>query len=156
MIHVASHHFIPYPAYRVPPVCPYCGRRSELIDSIAVYHQSFGPVWCCIRCEALVGCHKNSKDFAPLGRLANPSLRRLKMQAHELLDPWWRDTPGGQGRAQRRKAVYLLLAQELDIHPSQCHVAEMDDTMCERAIAIMASSRWRVLAAGITHSANEA
>jgi len=155
MITVYPHQVIPYPIHRVPPKCPYCARRSELVDSVAVYGRSYGPIWLCAHCEALVGCHKNSPDFAPLGRLADAGLRKLKTEVHALLDPYWRETKGGS-QAFRRKAIYRLLGDELGIKPCRCHVGDMDDAMCERVLDLLHSARWRVLAAGaITHTANE-
>jgi hypothetical protein len=157
VIHPHPRHLITPPADRVPPLCPYCRRRSELMDSAAVYGEgrSYGPMWVCARCEAWVGCHKNSSDYAPLGRLANGPLRKLKMRVHDLLDPWWRDQTVGT-TFFRRKAMYALLAEEMRIPKRECHVADFDDAKCEHAIFILESTRWRLLAAGaITHATNE-
>lgn len=127
------------------------------MDSEAVYGEGrrYGPMWVCARCEAWVGVHKNSSDFAPLGRLANAPLRRLKMRVHAVLDTWWRDTVGAT-TSRRRKAVYRLLAEEMAIPYAECHVADFDDARCEAALDVLHSTRWRILAAGvITHTANE-
>lgn len=156
MITIEPRYHLMAPPSRIPPACPYCWRRADLVDSMAVYKtRSFGPIWICVRCEAWVGCHRNSKDYAPLGRLADGTLRRLKMEVHAFLDPWWRDLPGG-ARAKKRKTIYALLGAELGLEAEACHVGEMDDALCERAIDLLSSTRWRVLAAGsITHSTNE-
>lgn len=158
MIHVHPRHLLNAPPDRVPPVCPYCRRRAELMKSEAVYGagHSYGGMWVCVKCEAWVGCHKNSSDYAPLGRLANASLRRLKMRVHAELDPWWRDKPGDGPRNHRRKAVYRMLAEEMQIPPRECHVADMDEARCQHAMDVLCSDRWRILAAGvITHPINE-
>lgn len=156
MIQLMPHHYLRAPASRVPPICPYCLKRSTLVTSRAVYGgRDYGPVWCCAECEAWVGVHRDSKDFAPLGRLANASLRKLKMKAHALLDPCWRNRPG-HDKGRLRKAIYKLLADELGIDGKACHVGEFDDDLCERAIRILSSPRWGVLQATLATTTNEA
>lgn len=119
--------------------CPYCGRPAELVNGAAIY----GPgrftdlfFWLCRDCAAWVGCHKNSRRAAPMGRLANAELRRWKSNAHAVFDPLWRTGP------LSRADAYRNLAKALDIHPaSQCHIGWMDVEQCKSVVRICL--KWR-------------
>lgn len=119
--------------------CPYCGRPAELVNGAAIY----GPgrftdlfFWLCRDCAAWVGCHKNSRRAAPMGRLANAELRRWKSNAHAAFDPLWRTGPLSRADAYRK------LAKALDIHPaSQCHIGWMDVEQCKSVVRICL--KWR-------------
>ncbi len=50
-------------------ICPYCGNRTEYVDSSVIYGRSYGMIYLCWDCMAYVGVHKGT-DRA-LGRLAN-------------------------------------------------------------------------------------
>lgn len=126
------------------------------MSSRAVYGgRDYGPVWCCWKCQAWVGVHRDSATYAPLGRLANASLRRLKQQAHALLDPCWRERPGF-AKGKLRKTVYKMLADELGIAKTACHIGEFDEFQCRDAIKILSSPRWGMLMASIPTCTNEA
>lgn len=145
-----TYHVMVAPASRTPPRCPYCGNRAVLMSSRAVYFgRDYGPIWCCWPCQAWVGTHKDSTTYAPLGRLANGPLRKLKMKVHGLFDPCWkRFGPKGKGKVRQR--AYKLLAEAMGIPAPECHVAEFDEERCQKAITVLKSERWRVLAATLT------
>lgn len=63
--------------------------------------------WKCPECGNFVGTHKNSKDNAPLGIIANQELKNARKHIHELLDPIWKE--GGI----KRKDLYNLLSNKL-------------------------------------------
>lgn len=112
-------------------VCPYCKADAELINSAEIYGRSYGMMWICRPCDAYVGCHKNSKNNMPLGRLANAELREAKKAAHVAFDTLWK----GQGFGARR-AAYAWLARTLSIHPQKCHIGMMDVDMCDKVIEV--------------------
>lgn len=122
------------------PICPYCGRASEVTTGAIIYHGrpdlAAKKIFACFPCGAWVGCHENSGK--PLGRLADAALRRAKMQAHQALDPLWHGT-------KRRAAVYRWLAGELGIDPRDCHIGMFDIETCQRVIDIC--TRWQEEAA---------
>lgn len=75
-------------------VCAYCDRQAKLVTGVALYphrsdlsHMWF---WQCSPCDAWVGTHRDSKEHAPLGRLANAELRFWKRRAHAAFDPIWK------------------------------------------------------------------
>lgn len=110
-------------------ICPYDDTVAELVDSAVIYGRSYGMAWLCRKCGAYVGTHKNSRDHAPLGRLANAELRTWKQRAHAAFDPLWRS-----GLLTRREA-YAWASQALSIPPEETHIGMFDVEQCKRLIA---------------------
>lgn len=109
--------------------CPYCGNPAQLVDSAIVYRgRSYGLIWDCRPCDAYVGVHKNSKDHAPLGRLANAELRTWKRRAHDAFDPLWRN-----GYFTRKEA-YAYMRDILHLTSEQAHIGKFDVGQCKRLI----------------------
>ena len=109
--------------------CPYCGRDSSLQT-----HPSgsrFGKIWKCDPCQAWTGVHKGSRDFAPLGRLANAELRKLKMATHAAFDPIWRD-----GHMSRSAAYKLLCRRMGQPKTRSFHIGFLDADQCRKVIEI--------------------
>lgn len=110
--------------------CPYCGEPAQLLTGKQIYphrrdlHDK--PIYCCSACDAYVGCHPGTN--CPLGRLANPGLRRLKMEAHAAFDPFWK-----RGRMTRKDA-YGWLATKLGISARECHIGMFDEEQCRRVV----------------------
>lgn len=114
--------------------CPYCGNPAVLVDSKEIYFvRSYGMAWICSPCGAWVGCHKNSPNHAPLGRLANAELRKAKQAAHVLFDPLF--APGGP--FLRRKDAYAWLALVMGIPKRQAHIGYFDVDQCKRLVEIL-------------------
>lgn len=113
------------------PACPYCGSPSRLADSQLVYGgRSYGPIYICQRwpdCDSYVGCHPGTNH--PLGRLANPQLRKSKRAAHAAFDPLWRG-----GLMVSRQEAYLWLSHKLGIPASKCHIGMFDVEQCEAVV----------------------
>jgi hypothetical protein len=128
-------------------LCPYCGERAECVDSSRVYGRSFGSmIWLCDPCDAYVGCHKNSPTHAPLGTLAQASLRKLRKEVHNLLDPIWKlGLQAGEKDARRR--TYTWLATQLGLPAKRCHVAEFDLPTCVIATGVLKGVTWEVVKA---------
>lgn len=114
--------------------CDYCQKTAQLITGKDLYPHRFElyhlKFWACLPCLAWVGCHENSKNNAPLGRLANAELRKLKMAAHEMFDPLWRN------RGMRRKEAYQFLAKKLGIPFNDCHIGMFNEEMCKKVIEV--------------------
>lgn len=113
--------------------CPYCGGPAELVDSARVYNgRSFGMIWDCRPCDAYVGVHRNSKNFAPKGRLANKELRAWKVKAHAAFDPLWQG-PGGMSR----RDAYAHMQKIMGMTKNQAHIGKFDVGECQRLVALL-------------------
>ena len=86
-----------------------------------------------------MGCHKNSKDHRPLGRLATSELRKLKIEAHALFDPLWQAAMQHRGwsKTQARAAAYSWLAKKMDLSRSVCHIGMFDESTVRKAIEVL-------------------
>lgn len=122
----------------VKVTCDYCGKPAKLIDSALLYGMSYGMVWSCDPCGAYVGCHKNSKNHIPLGRLANPELRMWKRKAHAYFDPLWQRKMEMQGCAKNvaRQAGYKWLSKMLNIPAEKCHIGMFDVETCRKVVEV--------------------
>lgn len=115
--------------------CNYCGKSAVLTTGQIIYpHREdlkFLKFWQCVSCDAYVGCHKNSKDYKPLGILANRELRQLRIKAHGLFDLSWRS-----GKITRDKA-YQRLSQSMGIKKKDCHIGHFNIDQCEMALNVL-------------------
>ena len=115
-------------------VCPYCNASAELVNSREIYgtrDKNYGAFWLCRHCDAYVGTHKNSKNYAPLGRLADKELRRWKQVAHNALDPLWQS-----GRMTRHEA-YAYMSRLMGIPREQAHIGHFDTEQCKTLISLL-------------------
>ena len=123
------------------PSCPYCGNKSDGVNGLAVYpdRPDLHNKWFyrCHPCDAYVGCHPNTKN--PLGRLANAELRKYKSMAHRAFDPIWKT------KAMKRSDAYKVLAAEMRIQPSECHIGMLDIAQCKQVIAICLNGKLQTL-----------
>lgn len=111
--------------------CPYCGAKTEYIDSKAFYAKSYGMVYACLPCNAWVGVHKGT-DKA-LGRLANEELREWKKAAHASFDPLWKKlVQHGIQKNIARKACYTWLSNALNIPFGNTHIGMFDVKECKK------------------------
>jgi hypothetical protein len=111
-----------------------------LLPDTEVYARSYGGmVWVCQPCKAWVGCHKNSKNHIPLGRLATANLRKLKIEAHALFDPLWPAAMKHRRwtQAHARAKAYSWLAQKMEIPRSECHIGMFDEDRVLLAIEVL-------------------
>jgi hypothetical protein len=112
------------------PKCPYCGAKANLVEGSAIYgpgyQYSAGLYWICRPCEAYVGCHKGTKD--PMGSMAKPELRRMRMKAHAAFDVIWKT------KRMKRKDAYAMLAHDLGIPFHSCHIAYFDEEQCRKTV----------------------
>lgn len=126
--------------------CDYCKRMARLTTGAEIYpHRADlkdAKFWKCDPCNAHVGCHRPHPKFNPdgtnpLGRLANPALRRLRWKAHAAFDPLWK-SPNGMARAN----AYRWLAQKMGVpEKGQVHIGYMDEEGCRKVLEIMAEHK---------------
>lgn len=119
------------------PMCPYCRMSAILKPDSAVYRRSYGGmVWLCVPCEAWVGCHRNSKRHAPLGRLAKAPLRVLKVRAHAEFDALWQAAMRLRGwtKTEARLRAYTWLAGEMGLQVVHTHIGFFDEAQTQRVI----------------------
>lgn len=115
----------------IPKRCQYCGEPAECVSGSAVYphlpklHKKW--FWVCKPCDARVGCHPGTMQ--PLGKLAGPALRSLRMNAHNAFDRLWKSGEMSRGSA------YRWLQKVLDLPPAAAHIGEFDESECKRLIA---------------------
>ena len=120
-------------------ICDYCHRNAQLVTGATIYphrpdlfHRWF---WHCEPCDAWVGTHRTSAERAPMGRLANAELRKIRQRVHAQFDPMWQS-----GRMTRSEA-YQWLAGAMRISTDNCHVGMFNVEQCQTALAILADRR---------------
>ena len=111
-------------------LCPYCGRKPELINSREIYGIECGLVWICKPCQAYVGVHKGTEK--PLGRLAKKNLRDAKKEAHKWFDQLWQ----GKGASFTRKEAYQASSERLKIDKDYTHIGMFNIQTCRRVVEI--------------------
>lgn len=124
--------------------CDYCGKPATLAADTEVYRRSYGGhVWLCRPCGAWVGCHKNSKRFVPLGRLANTELRAAKIAAHAAFDPLWKAVAERDqiNPFHARNRGYAWLSGRMGIGREECHIGKFDAVQCGRVVELCRSLR---------------
>jgi len=109
--------------------CPYCKKRAEYVDSIAVYHKSYGMIYLCWPCKAWVGVHKHTDK--PLGRIADRKLRLWKRRAHEVFDLLWKT--GGMGRTK----AYSYMRKIMSMNKSEAHIGKFDVDQCKKLVGLL-------------------
>lgn len=117
--------------------CPYCGLPAELVDATQIYRKALGKLWLCQPCQAWVGVHRDSKSNRPKGTPAKSRLRKLRIEAHAVFDPFWQDLwEQGLSKKKARRQIYAKLAEALEISIDECHIGMFDEDRCKQAIRI--------------------
>ena len=111
--------------------CPYCGSPAILKDASYVYghHSSGGKVYVCSHypaCDSYVGVHQGTS--LPKGSLANSTLRKKRIQAHQIFDQLWR-----KGIFSREEA-YRWIGDKFCLQTRQAHIGNFSDYMCDQLI----------------------
>jgi len=124
-----------------PPMCPYCGSPSRLAEGRVIGRRD--PIWLCgayPACDSYVGCHPGSTR--PLGSLANPQLREMRVTVHRRIDSLWRKS----GDQIKRGQIYDLVAAVMRRRSFHAGVAREEDIQAFEAAwpRIEATARqWR-------------
>lgn len=127
--------------------CPYCNQLADLINSSEIFEgRDYGMLWACKPCDAYVGCHKNSKNSAPLGTLANAELRALRVRVHDVFDPLWKHSSANDAiNKLSRHEAYRQLALVLRVHEKKAHISMMNEGQCRFFLEYMRKPRRGVL-----------
>src|ERR1035437_9162470 len=103
--------------------CPYCGSPACLTNrGLAFGSGSCGLVWICTKfpdCDAYVGCHPGTTK--PLGSLANPLLRQLRIVAHAAFNSWYKRF------GLPRREAYNDLAARMGLLEHEAHIAKFGE-----------------------------
>ncbi len=114
-------------------ICPFCGGPAECVGGLVIYPRRHDLAqkhfWRCEPCDAYVGCHGTSTKA--LGTLADSMTRTMRLRVHEKFDPLWKDA---RNKVGNRNAAYRMLAEELQIKQSHCHIAMFNIEQCQRAL----------------------
>lgn len=119
--------------------CPYCGASAICRPASTVYgaktidRKSY--LYVCSRwpdCDAYVSAHK--KDRKPMGTMANHSLRRKRILAHQALKRLQKE------RHMNKWAVYVWLQAKMGLDESQTHIGMFSEQMCDQVISLCHSS----------------
>lgn len=114
--------------------CPYCNKKTKLVDSSVIYGKSYGLVYLCTKCKAYVGVHKGTTK--PLGTPASKNLRALRRQVHSYLDELWLHSPKSK-KSKERKNTYAWLSKQLNIPIEKTHVGMFNESQCIEAIELL-------------------
>ncbi len=111
--------------------CPYCGSLAILRDASYVYGSNAfdGKVYVCSHypaCDSYVGVHQGTS--LPKGSLANRTLRKKRIQAHQIFDQLWR-----KGIFSRHEA-YRWIGDKFCLQTRQAHIGNFSDYMCDQLI----------------------
>lgn len=118
--------------------CPYCGAPAICRPACSVYGTDAIDrgryLYVCSRwpaCDAYVSAHK--KNRKPMGTLANRSLRRKRILAHQALKSLQKE------RHMNKWAAYVWLQAKLDLDESYAHIGMFSEQMCEKVISLCRS-----------------
>lgn len=107
--------------------CSYCGSQVVCVSTKEFYGRDYGAhVYKCTGCDAYVGTHKGTKN--PLGTLANKELRELRMKAHAVFDPCWKN------KHMQRKSAYRRLQDFMGTERELTHIAMFNEEQCRKVI----------------------
>ena len=120
--------------------CPYCRAPVVRRRSRDLFGQSARDpdalYYVCAQyphCDAYVSAHR--KSGLPMGTLADPALRRKRIQTHQVFDRIWKDGP------LSKKQAYRWLQGALGLPESQAHIGCFSHYQCDRIIALCADHR---------------
>lgn len=103
-------------------ICPYCGSETELADADKIYKtKGLGMVRLCRSCFAWVGVHTSGPNKGvSKGRLANSSLRGLKVKMHAEFDRL-------HNNQEERAEAYRKLSEFMGLPPEYTHIEMLSE-----------------------------
>lgn len=120
-------------------LCRYCNGAVEAYAGMEVLPGRVdlsGKAY--LRCAACDAYCPLDDAGNPVGVLADPRLRRLRIAAHDTFDPVW------QARMLSREEAYRWLAAWMGLERDECHFRYFDEAQCHLAIAICGKRRCAV------------
>jgi len=116
-------------------LCPYCGKKTEYIDSKEIYNQNFGLMYICRPCDAYVGTYSNDPTIA-LGRVAKKDLREARKEAHKYFDNLWQQRVASQEVSEKeaRDAAYSWLSKKMLKPREQAHIGMLNKSECKKVV----------------------
>lgn len=121
---------------QVDVYCPYCGAKAEFFSQKEFYGEDYGGhLYVCQPCDARVTTHK--KTGLPVGTMANWELRKLRMDAHDALDPIWKNPFNKYTRTN----VYIALAELLDLPVEGSHIGMLNVSGCNYVIWLVRTGK---------------
>ena len=91
-----------------------------------------------MECRECGGRHLSEKSACiPKVQMADRRTRQLRKKLHCMFDKQWNHPGAGSMRNFGRKLAYEKLAKELGMTVEQCHIGEMDEDDCRRAILVV-------------------
>lgn len=126
----------------IKPVCPSCSADAALVTGRQIYpsmpHLFEFHFWRCAPCDAYVGCHKPGLGYGdgtrPLGTVATEEMRLARREAHDAIDPLWKN-----GHFAGRGQTYAWLGGKLGVKKDECHIAMFDVAQCQRVVEIVSA-----------------
>lgn len=117
-------------------VCPYCNNQANFMSSLEFYGTDYGTnLYVCRPCDARVGAHKDTSE--PLGTMANAMLRQVRMDAHKLVDPIWKNP----FNSNTRSAVYRAISSIMNISIEETHIGMFDYGKCQVVMYLVRSGQ---------------
>ena len=107
-------------------LCPVDSKPAPWVENREKYGRNYGKSYMCYYCkehDTYVGCHQNTRQ--PLGTMAGPELRKLRMADHAKIDPLWRE------QGYNRKDIYRSISNQLGY---QYHTGESDEATCHKIL----------------------
>lgn len=113
-------------------ICPYCNKEATFMSSKDFYGTDYGTnLYVCKPCDARVGAHKNTSE--PLGTMANAMLRQVRMDAHKLVDPIWKNP----FNSNTRSVVYKAISSLMNIPIEETHIGMFDYGKCQAVMYLV-------------------
>lgn len=115
--------------------CPYCHAPAVRRYARSLFgdaaREPNALYYVCSRyptCNAYVSAHK--KSGLPMGTLADPELRRKRIQAHHAFEQLWKSGP------LTKKEAYRWLQDALGLSEDQAHIACFSHYQCDKLISL--------------------
>lgn len=122
--------------YRV--ICPYCGRRADLVDSAVIYNgKSYGYAYLCANCgdgkSVYALCRAGTVQIR--GTMADEETRKLRKEAYESFEDYIQRSGAFFSREEARS----WLSAKVGLPYAGCNISEMDAKTCRRVIELTAA-----------------
>ena len=116
-------------------LCPYCGAQALLREGSFLFEDAYVKhLYVCVRypeCDSYVAAHDSSKK--PMGSLANATLRKKRILAHQAFDQLWKGSVGNAPIFSRKQA-YNWLNDKLGGLSGHIHIGGIGEGMCDMVI----------------------